>query len=96
MVSVPHFYWRQTDCWVSVYGGDASDGVPFTSIAEQLVLCSIVLLAERILNRVGSASASLLTYRPLRRRQAEPTRAFAKLANPQSTQPLEEGKVFTR
>ena len=34
----------------------------------------------------GSASASLLTYRPLRRRHAELTRAFAKFANPQSTQ----------
>jgi hypothetical protein len=45
---------------VSVYGGDASDGVPGTSSAEQLVLCSIVLLADRILNRVGGASASLL------------------------------------
>jgi hypothetical protein len=29
-----------------VYGGDASEGAPGTSNAEQLVLCIIVLLAD--------------------------------------------------
>jgi hypothetical protein len=76
------------------HGGDASDGVPGTSSAAQLVLRSIVLLADRILSRVGDSSASLLTYRPLRLRQPEPTRTFAKLANPRSTQRLEKRKVI--
>lgn len=77
---------------MSGYGGDESTA-PGTSIAEQLVLWSIVLLEWRTASRVGGASTRLLTIRPLRRRQVERTSALAKFEDAQEARRAEGDTV---